>query len=625
MSQFEIEPIGMNDAGMTALINNLGRDCLPEQYIREFTRNSIEAILRAKESKGVIVIDTNWVDWFYQENNPTYISFTDNGIGMSPSEMSNLLNKLSSSSGIKLDTQNYGVGAKISALPRNKAGIKYESWQDGVGHMSVMIYDEKADRYGMVRFIDEETGQYKNYVELTDEVKPNDIINKNGTRVTLMGNVLGEDTMKRPEGISGTKDFWLLYFLNKKFYKVPDHIDLKVRCDYAHNIEEAVFDKTKNRIKDPSSRNCLRIVKGHYDSLKIHAEKSGELNLSDAKVNWLILKKDRSRTSREFIGGHTAIIKDDEVFDLSSGSSNKASGFGLVFSAPNVALHIIPNSSYSQNTARSGIVKIVDNSGASLPWERWQSEFIQSMPNELKEFEEEASKSLNNDNLQNILERLSKYARFFKLSKYKKSLSGTYQSQDDDITDLTGHIRVGERKENPEPRKSSKGDTIGKIKQNLSLYAKSSGEKSSKVFSNPFPNFKWVHLNNGRDDDEMVDRAARYIPEANIIKGNKDFVGFKDVLDDFMKVFGSHHSSAPEIINNVVYDVFEQQLIETVAGASTLMGRNHWMNEDFDKAVSEESLTSSVMVRYYLLDDMERQIKTKLKVTRDENLSVKTA
>ena len=175
MSQ-NIEPIGMNDAGMTQLINNLGRDCLPDQYIREFTKNSIEAIERAKIDNGLIVIDTNWIDWQYQEGSPTYMSFTDNGIGMSPNEMSNLLNKLSASSEIKLNTPNYGVGAKISALPRNKSGIKYESWQGGKGFMSVMLYDENADRYGMMRFTDPDTGQLRNYLEITDEVKPNEII-----------------------------------------------------------------------------------------------------------------------------------------------------------------------------------------------------------------------------------------------------------------------------------------------------------------------------------------------------------------------------------------------------------------------------------------------------------------
>ena len=285
----------------------------------------------------------------------------------------------------------------------------------------------------------------------------------------------------------------------------------------------------------------------------------------------------------------------------------------------------MPNKTYSQNTARSGVVKIIDNSGTTLPWERWQNEFINLMPEELKKFEEDASKSLNNETSDNIIERLSKYARFFKLSKYKKSLSGNFRSEDDESEDLTGHIRVGERRENPEPKKSSSGDTVGKVKQNLSLYTKTTGQKSSKVFSNPFPDFSWVYLNNGRDENEMEDRAARYIKEMNTIKGNKDFVGFKDVLDDFIKVFGDKHSQAPEIINKIVYDVYKQHLIETVAGALTLTGRKHWNDEDFNDAVSEESLTSSVMIKYYLLDDMERQIKTKLRVSKEDNLSVRVA
>jgi hypothetical protein len=40
------KPTSVNQQGLTALIRNLGRDCTPEQFMREFVQNSIEACVR---------------------------------------------------------------------------------------------------------------------------------------------------------------------------------------------------------------------------------------------------------------------------------------------------------------------------------------------------------------------------------------------------------------------------------------------------------------------------------------------------------------------------------------------------------------------------------------------------
>ena len=202
----DIDPITVNPSGLTALINNLGRDCLPDQYLREFVKNSIEAIQRTEEKKGTILVDCNWPDWYYLDNKPIKISFTDNGDGMSPQQMEKLLNQLSASGSKASKHKHYGVGAKISAISRNPAGIKYESWQNGKGFMVYIYFDVKKDVYGLMRFTDE-NGKLNAYKEITNDIKPS-IIKDHGTRVTLMGEKTSEDTMQRPESVKGTKDFW---------------------------------------------------------------------------------------------------------------------------------------------------------------------------------------------------------------------------------------------------------------------------------------------------------------------------------------------------------------------------------------------------------------------------------
>ena len=42
------------------MLERLGRDCSPLQYVREYVQNSIEAIQRAECDDGQILIDANW-------------------------------------------------------------------------------------------------------------------------------------------------------------------------------------------------------------------------------------------------------------------------------------------------------------------------------------------------------------------------------------------------------------------------------------------------------------------------------------------------------------------------------------------------------------------------------------
>ena len=44
--------------GLTKLIQRLGRDCAPTQFVREFTMNCIEAVQRTKQS-GRVLVDAN--------------------------------------------------------------------------------------------------------------------------------------------------------------------------------------------------------------------------------------------------------------------------------------------------------------------------------------------------------------------------------------------------------------------------------------------------------------------------------------------------------------------------------------------------------------------------------------
>src|SRR5438105_1464089 len=90
------------------MIDRLGQDCAPLQYIRELTQNSIEAILATPEKTGDIICD---VDWNRHKLTGIYkLAVIDTGVGMTGEEMVQYINALSSSVHAQSMTGNYGVG-----------------------------------------------------------------------------------------------------------------------------------------------------------------------------------------------------------------------------------------------------------------------------------------------------------------------------------------------------------------------------------------------------------------------------------------------------------------------------------------------------------------------------------
>ena len=76
------------------LLDRLGQDCHPLQYLRELTQNSIEAILRAGVP-GEIVWDVDWTA--YDLEGVQKLCVIDTGDGMTGEEMVRFINQLSSS------------------------------------------------------------------------------------------------------------------------------------------------------------------------------------------------------------------------------------------------------------------------------------------------------------------------------------------------------------------------------------------------------------------------------------------------------------------------------------------------------------------------------------------------
>ena len=83
----------------TFLVDRLGLDCGPLQFVRELNQNALEAIDKRRASgwadDGMVVWD---VDWTLAENYGIYkLQVSDNGSGMTGPQIEMYINSLSSS------------------------------------------------------------------------------------------------------------------------------------------------------------------------------------------------------------------------------------------------------------------------------------------------------------------------------------------------------------------------------------------------------------------------------------------------------------------------------------------------------------------------------------------------
>src|SRR5688572_1194728 len=104
------DTLPMAVANMTFLVNRLGGDCAPLQFIRELTQNALDSFEPVANGDPRLVA---WdVDWKFRELSGAYkLTCIDTGRGMNGPEMVKYINQLSSSIHEQSVNANFGVGA----------------------------------------------------------------------------------------------------------------------------------------------------------------------------------------------------------------------------------------------------------------------------------------------------------------------------------------------------------------------------------------------------------------------------------------------------------------------------------------------------------------------------------
>lgn len=581
------------------LLDRLGEDCHPLQFLRELTQNSIEAVQRASGT-GEIVWD---VEWNLFESKGVYkLSITDTGDGMTGDEMVKYINRLSSSGGTQAFDRNYGVGAKIAAATRNHAGLLYLSWRENVGAMICLWRDSVSGVYGL-RQLPLGDDKYGHWAPVLDDFKPA-LIQGHGTQVVLMGNDEDENTMSAPEG-ARSPSRWISRYLNTRYFCFPEGIAVRAREGWENPRENV-------------DSNVLRRLTGQRDYLTAHADVAGSVPLTSATAHWWILRDEGALTQNSgYIAssGHVAALYQDELYELQEGRSGTArlQNFGVVLGPTRVVIYVQPDvggsSRLTTNTARTQLLL----NSEPLPWADWATEFRAALPEEIKELiAQVAAGSKSADHAKSIRDRLKQISDLLKLSRYRPSPGGVLHVDPDRVT---GGVRIGGGANGKASGGTGGGSTPTTRTGNLhALYLDKAGVPADRVEPDPYPRTTWVSIKDGtRAEGDIEDRAAKYLADQNHLLINSDFRVFQDMTARWEKNFPGV-PGASDVIEDEVRQWFEQALVETVMGVQGLQSSREWSVADIDAALSEEALTSSVMQRYHVDVALRRALHTRLGV-----------
>lgn len=610
----------MRVANIAFLLDRLAADTPPNQQIRELTQNAIEAIQRRQKSdpsEGVVRWD---VDWDHLKRTGVYkLSIVDSGDGMTPNQMLEYLNSLAVQGANQTQGifDNFGVGAKITALHRNSHGLVYQSWHGGKGTMVKLHRDDKEGVYGLDSFELEDGPDWTPRIK--DVYKPG-AITSSGTKVTLLGKSKQDNTCFPPE--AGGAMNWLITYLTGRYFRIPENIKIQARVltrdDSDWPTEEPdASTKTYN----------FQTVRGTKALLDQYAKDKGTVSLATADAHWWVFDDPRQASkdmsTRGGRTGKVGVVFQDEVYvQLVPPTARRIlAGFGIVFGADHVVIYIEPRKSLDvrADTARSRIIINGEDVQKANWFEIWGEEFREKMPSAIKDkIDDIMSKTEGDPNgkvRERIKERLQRIRELLRPSRYRRDPNGNLRA--------VGQAPGGSSGTNGNDRGA--GDYAGGTRKGgrasddyLTDLVESGGEPvTSVVVSAKEPEVKWVSRSAGtREEGELDDLAASIIGDtlsSDLVKASRDFRGYRDLINFFSKEFNP--SGDPAVDRKIVEYVeewLESQLIEVIMTVRNLVNGKTWTPDDIDRALSAHALTASLMARFHIVERVKRSLSSDL-------------
>src|SRR5258708_2174657 len=371
--------------------------------IRELTMNAIEAASKAEGDKIV-----HWTTGQYKGVRKAVIWNT--GPGMNAAELKRATD-LACEVGKKLGLDdNFGVGAKVSSLPKNRVGMRMRSCKNG--RVSEIIIGEDSDQGVFVRFErDLGGGKTDTVIDVTAVAqKEGRATTYDWTEVMLLGNSDAQDTAAKPLASDpSTEKSFIATTLYRRFYRLPEGVKLRLDPVYHRFDTTRPFTALGDRYEKFARTESVRVEDWNATIHFLH-----DPNIGD--------KSGLRKSSSNALSSTTTtvcLVHKDEMYSVWTGQewSAAAPRFGIPFGSKELCVHI----ELDADEARPSQYRerlISKETGSDLVPDDYALIVVEAMPDWVKEVVKNAYPRRTEDfsDLQRQLQDL--------LNKYKVKIQG---------------------------------------------------------------------------------------------------------------------------------------------------------------------------------------------------------
>jgi len=319
-------------------------DCWPQGFVRELTKNAIEAAMRLDPPGDI--------RWFQEVvDGVPKLGLFNEGPGMSAEELVRLTD-LSSTGGEKRQglEENYGHGGKVSALKASPGGVQYRSCKAARVSQVILCMESRpgqdypvAVKKRQLAVGEDGAESWETVLDVTDQYLGNSArpLDKDWTEVLLLGTSASHNTLL-PGMVPGlTTKNWLIRCLNTRFYRFPPGVAVNGATvttgqqihRSAKGLEEVALNYTRRREDIQAEHPVYGPVTVRYFLL--------DGDYGDADTAGSARAKSMEAYGVGTRGDHVCMVWKDECFDVRTGWTQIAGTFGILYGSANVAVHIV--------------------------------------------------------------------------------------------------------------------------------------------------------------------------------------------------------------------------------------------------------------------------------------------
>jgi hypothetical protein len=350
------------------------------------------------------------------------------------------------------------------------------------------------------------------------------------------------------------------------------------------------------------------------------------VSLSTADVHWWVFDEpkqaSKDMSSRGGRTGKVGIVFQNEVYvQVNPPAARRVlAAFGIVFGAEHVVLYVEPRKTLDicADTARSRLIINGQDVQEANWFETWGTEFKANMPAAIKAKIDEIMAKTEQDPegkaRERILERLQRIRELLRPSRYRRDPDGALRAVGQSPGGFSENGASSSTGTGGKP-----GTKGGRSSDDyLADLVESGGESARSVTINPNqPEVKWISkAEETREEGELDDLAAEIAGDmlhGNLVKANRDFRGYRDLVDYFTREFnpGGDPAIARKIVE-LVEEWMAGQLVEAIMTVRNLTNGRTWTPQDIDRALSPYALTAVMMARFHIVEKVRRALGSEI-------------